>query len=476
MPGKLGSPPGGAPVAPRMDNMQRALEQIFTPDRVKTAPEDLAAWGGDWTRAFTVAPAAIVFPRSVDEVVRVTKLANARGLHMVPSGGRTGLSGGAVASNGEIVVSFDRMNRVLDFNAADRIVRCEAGVVTQALQQFAADRDLFYPVDFASSGSSQIGGNISTNAGGIRVIRYGLTRDWVAGLTVVTGAGDVLECNNGLVKNATGYDLRHLFIGAEGTLGFIVRADLRLLSAPAPIRVMVLAIERFADVLNVLQAFQRVLTLSAFEFFSELALTKVIAHREVARPFAQASNFYALIEFDADDEEAALGAFEAVVQRGWVGDGVVSRSDAQAQSLWALREGITESIAPYAPYKNDIAVRVSDVPAFLDDIDRLVGAHYPDFEVCWFGHIGDGNLHLNILKPGNLDAGTFHERCQGISPALFEAIRRRGGTISAEHGVGLLKRDFLHYSRSPREIALMRQVKAVFDPNGVMNPGKLLAP
>ena len=455
--------------------MQRQLERIFTPARVKTAPGDLAAWGGDWTRAFTVAPSAIVFPVSIDEVVEVTRLANAHGLQLVPSGGRTGLSGGAVASDGEVVVSFDRMNRMLDFNAADRIVRCEAGVATQTLQEYAAARDLFYPVDFASSGSSQIGGNISTNAGGIKVIRYGLTRDWVAGLTVVTGAGDVLECNNGLVKNATGYDLRHLFIGSEGTLGFVVQADLRLLPTPAPARVMVLAIDRFADVLNVLQHFQRVLTLSAFEFFSELALTKVIDHRQIARPFEQPANFYALIEFDADDEESALGVFEAVVEQGWVGDGVVSRSDAQAQSLWALRESITESIAPYTPYKNDIAVRVSDVPAFLDDIDRLVGAHYPDFEVCWFGHIGDGNLHLNILKPNDLSIEAFYKRCHGISPALFEAIRNRRGSISAEHGVGLLKRDFLHYSRSPREIALMRQVKAVFDPKGVMNPGKLLA-
>ena len=456
--------------------MQRALEEIFTPARVKTAPEDLAAWGGDWTRAFTIEPSAIVFPQSVDDVVAVTQLANAHGLHLVPSGGRTGLSGGAVASNGEIVVSFDRMNRVLDFNAADRIVRCEAGVVTQTLQEYAAERDLFYPVDFASSGSSQIGGNISTNAGGIKVIRYGLTRDWVVGLTVVTGAGDVLECNNGLVKNATGYDLRHLFIGSEGTLGFIVQADLGLLPAPAPARVMVLAIDRFADVLDVLQSFQRVLTLSAFEFFSELALVKVLSHREVSRPFARSANFYALIEFDADDEEAALGAFETAVERGWVGDGVISRSDAQSQSLWALREGITESIAPLVPYKNDIAVRVSDVPALLDDIDRLVGAHYPDLEVCWFGHIGDGNLHLNILKPGDLAIDAFYERCHRISPALFEAIRARRGSISAEHGVGLLKRDFLHYSRSPREIALMRQLKSVFDPKGVMNPGKLLAP
>ena len=232
------------------------LTEILPASRVRTGPDDLATWGTDWTRSYQVAPSAIVFPQSVDEVAALTRLANERGLALVPSGGRTGLSGGAVATSGEVVVSFDRMNRILGFNEADRIVRCQAGVVTQALQQFAQDKGLFYPVDFASSGSSQIGGNIATNAGGIKVIRHGLTRDRVAGLTVVTGTGEVLELNRGLVKNATGYDLRHLFIGSEGTLGFIVEADLKLVEPPVPQRVMVLGLDRFADALRVLPCFQ----------------------------------------------------------------------------------------------------------------------------------------------------------------------------------------------------------------------------
>ncbi len=455
--------------------MNAALQAIFGPDRVRTAAEDLGIWGVDWTRSFRVAPSAVVFPETVDEVVAVTRLANEKGLALVPSGGRTGLSGGAVASNGEVVVSFDRMNRVLDFNPVDRVVRCQAGVVTGALQAYAAQRDLFYPVDFASSGSSQIGGNIATNAGGIKVIRYGLTRDWIAGLKVVTGAGEVLDCNNGLVKNATGYDLRHLFIGAEGTLGFVVEADIRLLQAPPPQRVMVLGVDRFVDILEVLQSFHAAVTVSAFEFFSEIALRRVLAHRDVPRPFAAPAPYYALVEFDADAEEAALETFESTVARGWVGDGVISRSDAQAAALWTLREGISESIAPCTPYKNDLSVRISDVPDFLDEIDAMVAEHYPDLEVCWYGHIGDGNLHLNILKPDDLSVDAFYERCHRISPALFEAVRARRGSISAEHGVGLLKRDFLEFSRSPAEIALMRSLKRVFDPNGVMNPGKLLA-
>ena len=393
----------------------------------------------------------------------------------MPSGGRTGLSGGAVASRGEVVVSFDRMNRILGFEPADRLVRCQAGVVTQALQAFAEQQGLSYPVDFASAGSSQIGGNVATNAGGIKVIRYGLTRDWVAGLTVVTGTGEVLKLNRGLVKNATGYDLRHLFIGSEGTLGFVVEVELRLSDAPAPSRVMVLGLDRFADILKVLPEFQTRLKLSAFEFFSDLALGKVVAHRALPAPLASPTAFYALLEFDAASEDAALAAFEAALDRGWVSDGVISQSDAQAESLWALREGITESIAPYTPYKNDLAVRISDVPGFLADVDREVAASYPDLEICWFGHIGDGNLHLNVLKPPDLAMDAFYARCHAISPRLFELVRQRGGSISAEHGVGLLKRDFLSYSRSSAEIDIMRAVKRVLDPNGVMNPGKLFA-
>ena len=452
-----------------------ALEGIFTPDRVSTDAGDLSVRGIDWTRNFKAAPSAVVFPEAVDEVVALTELANARGLALVPSGGRTGLSGGAVAANGEIVVSFDRMNRILAFDPVDRLVRCQGGVVTAALQAYAQDRGLFYPVDFGSSGSSQIGGNIATNAGGIRVIRYGLTRDWIAGLKVVTGTGAVLDCNNGLVKNATGYDLRHLFIGSEGTLGFIVEAEVRLRAPPPPQRVMVLGLVSLAAVLPVLQAFQAAVALSAFEFFSELALTHVVVHRDLQRPLDRPAPFYALIEFDAAAEDAALEAFQAAVERNWVEDGVISQSDSQAASLWALREGITESIAPLTPYKHDLAVRVSDVPDFLEEVDRIVGARYPDFEICWYGHIGDGNLHLNILKPEGLSTDEFYEQCHRIGPALFAAVRNRGGSISAEHGVGLLKRDFLEFSRSPAEIDLMRGVKAVFDPNGVMNPGKLLS-
>ena len=454
--------------------MTQALDELFSARQLKRDPDTLAQWGCDWTRSFPVAPSAVVFVETVEEVEALVRLANEEAFALVPSGGRTGLSGGAVAGNGEVVVSFDRMNRILDFSAADRLVRCQAGVITQALQAFAAEKGLYYPVDFASSGSSQIGGNIATNAGGIKVIRYGLTRDWVAGLKVVTGAGDVIDCNQGLIKNATGYDFRHLFIGAEGTLGFVVEAEIRLARAPAAQQVMVLGVPAFRDILKVLARFQAGLTLSAFEFFSEVALTKVLAHRDLLRPLAEPVPFYALLEFDEPDVETAMSLFEETVAEGWVTDGVLSQSTGQAADLWALREGISESIAPCTPYKNDLSVRISLMPEFIEDVDALVAASYPDFEVCWYGHIGDGNLHLNILKPAGLSGDEFYRRCHGISPAIFAEVRQRNGSISAEHGVGLLKRDFLSFTRSDADRALMTRLKQVFDPNRVMNPGKLL--
>ena len=454
--------------------MTQSLDELFSPRQLKRDADTLANWGVDWTRSETPAPSAVVFVETLDEVVALVRLANEQGFALVPSGGRTGLSGGAVAARGEVVVSFDRMNRILEFDAADRLVRCQAGVVTQALQAYAREQGLFYPVDFASAGSSRIGGNIATNAGGIRVIRYGLTRDWVAGLTVVTGAGEVLDCNRGLVKNATGYDLRHLFIGSEGTLGLVVEAEMRLTRMPPPQRVMVLGVPVFAEILKVLDLFRERLTLSAFEFFSDAALSHVLAHRDLRPPLEESAPFYALLEFDEAEVEVAMALFERTVEEGWVTDGVLSQSEAQAADLWQLREGISESIAPRTPYKNDLSVRISRMPDFIEEVDALVKESYPDFQICWYGHIGDGNLHLNILKPRDLSRETFQEHCHAMSPKIFAAVRKRGGSISAEHGVGLTKRDFLSFTRSEEDIRLMARLKAVFDPKRVMNPGKLL--
>ncbi|MBT8148055.1 MAG: FAD-binding oxidoreductase, partial [Gammaproteobacteria bacterium] len=433
----------------------------------------------DWTSAYQPDPLAVVLPRDTDQVIALVKLANEIGFALVPSGGRTGLSGGAVACNREVVVAFDRMNQILDFNPVDRQVVCQPGVITEQLQQFAEQQGLFYPVDFASSGSSQIGGNVATNAGGIKVIRYGMTRQWVMGLKVVTGSGELLDLNRGLVKNATGYDFRQLFIGSEGTLGLIVEVSLALASPPEDPTVLLLAVSDMAASMEVLKLFQQRLTLSAFEFFSEQALQHVVDEKGLQRPFETRSPFYVLIEFENNSDaklDEAMALFESCVESGWVLDGTISQSAGQAQSLWRLREDISETISRFTPYKNDISVKVSQVPEFLAQVDQLVSDRYPDFEIIWFGHIGDGNVHLNILKPTELDLQEFQSRCAIVSEEVFQLVNDYGGSISAEHGVGLLKKPFLKASRAPAEIACMQSVKKVFDPRGVLNPGKIFEP
>ena len=458
------------------DAVIATLKTLVDPDKVRTDAESLDNWGKDWTKHFAPAPLAIVFPKTVEQVQAIVRFANEQKLALVPSGGRTGLSAAAVAANGEIVVSFDYMNQIGEFNAYDRTVVCQPGVVTAQLQQFAEEKGLYYPVDFASAGSSQIGGNIGTNAGGIKVIRYGMTRNWVAGLKVVTGTGELLELNRDLIKNATGYDLRQLFIGAEGTLGFVVEATMRLERAPKNLTAMVLGTPDFDSIMPVLHAFQDKLDLTAFEFFSDKAMAKIMGRGDVPAPFETECPFYALLEFEAISEDIAndaLATFEHCVEQGWVLDGVMSQSQQQLENLWKLREFISETISHWTPYKNDISVTVGKVPAFLHDIDNIVGEHYPDFEIVWFGHIGDGNLHLNILKPENLSKDEFFAKCATVNKWVFEIVEKYNGSISAEHGVGMTKRDYLTYSRSPAEIAVMKSIKAVFDPNGIMNPGKI---
>jgi FAD/FMN-containing dehydrogenase len=444
---------------------------------ISTESAVLESHGCDWTRFRKPDAAAVAFPRSIEDVTRLVEVAAEHGIPLVPSGGRTGLSGGAVADAGEVVVSFDRMRRIIDFNAVDRTLTVEPGVVTQAIQDYAAQRDLYYPVSFASEGSSQIGGNIATNAGGIRVLRYGLTRDQVAGLKVVDGRGVLLECNGGLVKNASGYDLRHLFIGSEGTLGLIVEATLRLTDPPLPSRVMLLAVSDLDAMTRVFRQFNDALNLTAFEFLSDRAMSHVRAGHGLPAPMETTTPYYALLEFDCADtgvEELALQQFETCLDEGFVADGVISQSEAQAADLWRYREGISEAITKYTPYKNDLSVRISQIPSYLDDLDRLVRTRYPGFEVLWYGHFGDGNLHMNILKPADMTVEEFEHACGQVNPEVFELTRAHMGSISAEHGIGLLKQAWLPYTRSDADIERMRAIKRVFDPKNILNPGKLL--
>lgn len=458
-------------------NHLEALKAGLSADRILTDHASLQHYGRDWTRHYDIQPSAVAFPVNVDEVVFLVKWARQNKIALVPSGGRTGLSGGACALNGEIVVSFERMNRILEYNELDRTVRVQPGVITEALQNFAKANNAYYPIDFAARGSSHIGGNIATNAGGVKVLRYGLTREWIAGLTVVTGSGELLELNKGLIKNATGFDLRQLFIGSEGTLGFIVEALIRLTSPPKPLTVMILGLTDLESVMKVFNHFRSKLSLTAFEFFSNVALKTVLNHTHLPKPLGTDCPNYLLIEVentDASTEADLLSCFEHCMEESWVVDGAIAQSEAQAREFWRLREDISEASAPFTPYKNDVSVTVAKVPEFLKQTDAALKSGYPDFEVVWFGHIGDGNMHINILKPPAMQRDEFLKRCKGVNTELFKIIAKLDGSISAEHGVGLVKRDDLPHTRSQPEIQLMRQLKNVFDPDGIMNPGKML--
>ena len=458
---------------PRLAALAQALPEL----RLLTDAADLEYYGRDWTRRWTPAPLAIALPTSVGQVQAVVRWAREHAVAIVPSGGRTGLSGGAVAANGELVLSLERMNRVLGFDPIDRSLTVQAGIALEAVHNAAREHGLAYPVDFAARGSCSIGGNIATNAGGIHVIRYGNTREWVAGLKVVDGRGELLDLGRGLVKNSSGYDLRHLMVASEGTLGIIVEATLRLTDPPPPTSVMLLALPDFAALMQVFAILRARLQLEAFEFFTDRALHHVTAHGG-QNPFDETWPYYVVTEFAASEagEAAAMAAFEHCVGEGWVLDGVVSQSQAQAAQLWRLREGITEALAPYVPYKNDVSVRISVMPAFLAEVQVLLAEGYSHFDVVWFGHIGDGNLHINVLKPADMEQPAFVAECERVTKLLAEALQRHGGSISAEHGIGLVKKPYLGSTRTEAELALLRGIRGVLDPDGLLNPGKLFDP
>lgn len=450
------------------------LGKILKPDQIRTDTDSLNVYGKDWTKYYQPNPTAIVFPRTADDVQKIVQLARKTKTPLVPSGGRTGLSGAAVAKNKEVVVSFEKMNKIIDYNKIDRTITCQSGVVTQELQNYAKENNVLFPVDFAARGTSMIGGNVATNVGGLNVVRYGLMRNWVTGLQVVTGRGDILNLNNSLVKNATGYDFRHLFVGSEGTLGLITEVTVSVTSPTQPRTVLILGLESSDHVLEVYSIFRDKLTLTAFEIFTHECLKYVLEnHPELGEPLGTKNPFYILIECENPDEGVLLSLFESSVEKGLIQDGVISQSDVQAQNFWKYRDHISESLSKYSPYKNDISVRISKVTEFMKETDKIVKREYPNFEVVWFGHIGDGNLHVNILKPKDLDMATFVKNCQRVDQLLFATIQKFQGSISAEHGVGLSKKPFLNYTRSPEEIDLMKGIKELFDPDYILNPGKI---
>ena len=452
------------------------LSSIVGAQNYLTDDSSKETYGKDWTKHFTANPCGVVFPTSTEQVAEVVKWARENKVALVPSGGRTGLSAAAYAINGELVVSMEKMNKVLDLDPIDRVMTCQAGVVTESAQNYAKDKGFYFPVDFAARGSSHIGGNVATNAGGIKVIRYGMTRQWVTGLKVVTGKGEILNLNNSLVKNATGYDLRQLFIGSEGTLGFITEVSFGLARPPQDLDVLLMGVPDLKSVMEIYKLYRGKMDIVAFEMFTDKAVNYVTEMGRVNAPFGSNPPYYVLVEIERTDDGAmdiAMELFEQAMEAGYVIDGTVSQNEKQARDFWSLREDITEATSHKLPYKNDISVRVSKVPEFLERMDKVIEKDYPGIEVVWFGHIGDGNLHVNILKPDDMTSEEFMEKCHEVDKQMFGMIQDLGGSVSAEHGVGLVKKAHLDKTRSPEEIEYMRGIKRVFDPDGIMNPGKV---
>ncbi len=454
------------------------LAAEFPGDLVSREAADLAEYGRDWTKVHVPAPALVAFPRNTAEVSRLLALCNEHGVAVVPSGGRTGLAGGAVAANGEVVLSLERMRRMDPVDELGNTVRVQAGAVTEAVHEHVRPLGLTWPVDFASKGSSQVGGNIATNAGGVKVIRYGLTRNWVLGLQVVLASGEVLELGGALEKNNTGVDLRQLFVGSEGILGVITEATLKLTRLPGKLDVMLFAVPDLAGVLRLFREAQAgPFTVMAYEFFTDVCVARQRRHRSVRLPFETEASHYVLLEVERSEPDALETWQAALFEKELVLDGVVAAHAQQAQELWSLREGISESLAATGmPHKNDIALPVAELEPFSAEFQRLIDERYPAFEVAVFGHIGDGNLHVNVMKPDEMEKAAFLAAASALDEGMFELVQRHHGSISAEHGIGLLKKPYLHWSRSPAEIALLRALKATLDPKGILNPGKVIDP
>lgn len=455
-----------------------AFRDNFEPDQVVTDPAILQTYGKDWLKVYSANPTAVLFPKTTEDVSRMVKIAVARGIALVPSGGRTGLSGGATATNKEFVLSCEKLTGVLEVNSTDCTLRCSAGIITQKVQEAAAAAGLYFPVDFSSAGSSQIGGNIATNAGGIRVIKYGCIRNHVLGLKVVTGSGEILDLNGPLYKNQSGYNLHSIFIGSEGTLGIITEATLALSPPPGPLLRVLCGINDRNQILPLLHRLRPVFPeLSVFEFFPRSGLDLVMKHHQVKDPFDEPYNYYLLVEFEAASDslrERAEEFFYNALENENLNSAILSHSQKQLNEFMQLRELLPETLSShYVVHKNDISVPIPDIPEFMAELETTITREYPSFSVVIFGHIGDGNLHINVIKPDEMRVDAFKDRCKDTDSRVLSLVSQFKGSISAEHGVGLLKKQFLHLSRSETEIKLMKELKQVFDPAGILNPGKI---
>ena len=446
---------------------------------------DLSAWELDWRKRWHGKALAVVRPGSTAEVAQVVQACARHGVSLVPQGGNTGLVGGGVpdASGSQVLLSLQRMNRVRAIDPANLTMTVDAGMVLQAVQQAAADAGLLFPLSLAAEGSCTIGGNLATNAGGTQVLRYGNARELCLGLEVVTAAGEVWGGLSGLRKDNTGYDLRDLFIGSEGTLGVITAATLKLFPQPAA-SLTAMAVCASLDACVVLLGLAQGRLgagLTGFEVMNEFSLSLVRQHfPQLAQPLPPAS-WTVLLEYaDTEGETAARSRFERLLETaldsGVISNAAVAESLAQSATMWHLREAIPLAQSEEGlNVKHDISVPVSAIPAFCTHTDAALCATIPGVRLVNFGHLGDGNLHYNVQCPAGAESLAFlatHE--EHINRIVYDAVQATGGSFSAEHGVGALKLHEMDARKSPVALALMRSIKQALDPQGRLNPGRVV--
>ena len=439
---------------------------------VRRAPEDLQHWGRDWLQEFKPHPAVVVLPATRQEVQQIVAYCHRERLPYVPSGGRTGLVGGAVAARGEVVISLGRMSKIREINRTGMFAVVDAGVTTQQLQEAAAEAGVMFAINLTARGSAHIGGNISTNAGGTQFIRYGGMREQVLGLEVVLPDGRFLPLGSSLRKDNTGYDLKQLFIGAEGTLGIITAATLKLVSRPTKITTLCFAVDTADNVLRILElSHLSAAILHTFEFFSHSAYRMVLHTNKDLRPLFK-KKVAGMVLVELDGEQGAVEHFVSkVFSHRLAEDGVVAQSEAERQMLWSYRELISESLSTYKLLKKgDVSISPPRLSAFLSTMhERLAADAAQDIETVVFGHIADGNLHINFAS----NNPAAEARMASMDHKMHQLVGEVRGSISAEHGIGLRKKDYLALSRSTLEIELMRIIKQGIDPRTACNPGKI---